>query len=136
MEIDGISIQTAFEIDNDLKFDGLSIATDFLIPNTLQVTGVSLSAPFVKFAVARLNDLIGGRSILSIANARLYDTLSQPPYTTFSDKALTFTTPPVSDETDFEFGWTKRSIFMEADVTYEVVTGRQVTETFTAIPIG
>jgi hypothetical protein len=119
-----------------MEIDGISIPTAFEIPNDLEVKGISFSVPFVQFAVARLNDLIGGRSILTIANARLYDTLSQPPYAAFPDKALTFTAPPVSDEVDFEFGWTKSSIFMEADVTYEVIAGRQVTETFTAIPIG
>ena len=119
-----------------MEIDGITFPTAFEIPNTLEVSGISITLPYIFFTVARLNDLIGGRTIVSIANARLYDTLSVPPYVTFADKALTFTAPPVSDEIGFDFGLSKESIFMEADVTYEIVAGRQVTETFTAIPIG
>lgn len=119
-----------------MKITGFSIQTKGVVANDLKVAGSSFPLPFVEFAVARLVDkLTASRTVVSVSNAELYSTLSVAGYTPFADKALVFSSPPVSDEINFEFGWSISNIFLRADITYYRVLGRNITESFDAIPL-
>ena len=134
MEITGFSIPSAFKIPNTLVVSGFSIPSAFKIPNTLVVSGQSIPLPFVEFALARVTDKIGNRTINSITLATLKDSINISPYTAFTDKSLTFSSPPVSDETNFEFGWSPAFVALECTIEWERVAGRTITQAF-VIPI-
>lgn len=97
---------------------GFSIPTQINLPNALKVNGFSLLQPFIQFSVARIIDEIGGRNIDAVANAELRDSLSNPNYQSFPDLSLTFSAPPVSDETGFDFGWTPTTVRLLADIVF------------------
>jgi len=101
-----------------MRITGFSIPTQINLSNALKVSGFSLLQPFIQFAVARIVDEIGGRNIDSVVNAELRDSLSNPNYQTFPNLALTFSSPPVSDQTGFDFGWTPTTVKLFADIAF------------------
>lgn len=100
------------------QLTGFSVPTKIELPNIFQVTGFSALLPYVFFDQATIIDEIGGRSIDSISNARLVDSLNVAPYPVFSDLVLNFSVPPASNETNFDFGNSPAFVTLIADVSF------------------
>ena len=107
------------------------------LPSNPKVRGLSIPLALVEFAVVRIIDGLGGRTVTGTANAELYDDTDYAPLPNATPKRLTFNaSPTVADQSDEDYGWVLSNARLRADISFTVdATGRQVTEHFEALKV-